>query len=219
MANPAAITTFATLKNAIEDHLNRTDVDDEGASAMVIDLCEARLNRLVVHPNRISRNDSFTVDSQYETLPTDFWALKRFALNTSPTQHLEVLTPDEMAYKRQTISASGRPIYVSVVGANFEFLPSPGSSYTGLVVYEAAIPALTVSNTTNWLLDDHPDVYLYGCLAEASVWEQNDERAQFFEARFQRALGELNRQGQRESFGPTPVARAKPFGRYPLRGY
>lgn len=218
MANPAAITNFSSLKNAIEDHMNRSDIDDEGVSAMVIDLAEARLNRVVEHPSRITRDDSFTVNSQYETVPTDFWAVKRFSLNTAVLQDLEYITPEEMAQKRQVINASGRPIYYSVVGGNFEFLPTPGSTYTGLLVYKQVIPDLA-TNTTNWLCSAHPDVYLFACMAEAEAWVQNDDRVLFWEARLNRALQELNISGQRQAHGNTPVARAKPFGRASTRGY
>ena len=163
------------------------------------------------------RDDSFTVNSQYETLPANHWRTKRISLNTSPTQALEYLTPEEMAYKRQTLSASGRPIYFTVTGANYEFLPTPGSTYTGLVVYETEIPPLE-DNATNWLLDDHPDVYLYAALVEAHAWAQDEEQAAVWEARLQRALRELDIQGQREQHAGTPVARAKPFGRAYTRG-
>ena len=217
MAGTAIIDSYTALKNALEDHANRSDIDDEGVSAMAIDLAEARFNRIVTHPARITRDDSFTVDSQYETVPTDFWRVMRFSLNTSPSQALEYLSPEEMAQKRQTLGASGRPIYYSVIGGNFEFLPTPGSSYTGLLVYQAAIPALA-SNATNWLLDDHPDIYLYAALAEVHSWAQDEEQAMIWDARLQRALKEIEVQGSREQHGGTPVARAKPFGRAYTRG-
>ena len=214
MASPAIISTYTLLKNAIEDHLNRSDIDDEGVSAMAIDLAEAKLNRVVDHPNRMKRNDTFTVDSQYETVPSDFWAVKRFALNTTPTQFLEYLSPEEIAVKRQSMSASGRPVYYSVSantsgGHEFEFLPTPGTSYTGLLVYVAAIPPLA-SNSTNWLLNDHPDVYLYASMVEAEAWVQNDERSMYWSSKLDRALNEMRVSGQR--YAGTPIARVKPFG-------
>ena len=64
MANPAIISDYDSLRNAIEDHLDRTDVDDEGVSAMLVDLAEARLNRAVRHPRMLRRGDASTVDNQ-----------------------------------------------------------------------------------------------------------------------------------------------------------
>src|SRR5210317_2340319 len=106
MANPAIITNYTTLKNALEDHMNRSDIDDEGVSAMAIDLAEARLNREVMHPKRYKSDLTFTVDTQYEDAPTDMYVVKRFGLNTSPVQHMEYLSPEEMFEKRQSIASS-----------------------------------------------------------------------------------------------------------------
>lgn len=217
MANPAIISTYTLLKNALEDHLNRSDIDDEGVSAMAIDLAEARLNREVIHPKRYKSNNTFTVDAQYKDAPTDLWAVKRFGLNTSPVQHMEYLTPEEMFERRQSLSASGRPVYYTVAAGTdgtqqFEFLPTPGSSYTGLLLYTAAIPNLA-ANATNWLLDDHPDLYLQASILEAHIWAQDWEQADRWEARYQRTLASINRAGSREAHGSTPIARAKPLGR------
>ena len=77
MANTALVDSYTDLKNAIEDHMNRSDIDDEGVSAMAVDLAEARLNRVIRHPERIARDDAFTVDSQYETLPANHWRTKQ----------------------------------------------------------------------------------------------------------------------------------------------
>ena len=217
MAGTAIIDSYTSLKNALEDHANRSDIDDEGVSAMAIDLAEARFNRMITHPDRITRDDTFTVGSQYEPVPTDFWRVMRFSLDTSPSQALEYLSPEEMAQKRQALSASGRPIYYSVVGDNFEFLPTPGSSYTGLLVYQAAIPALA-SNATNWLLNKHPDIYLCASLVEVHLWAQDTEQAALWDSRLQRSLKEIEIQGSREQHGGTPVARAKPFGGASTRG-
>ena len=217
MPAPEIISNYTELQDAIENWMNRSDISDEGVSAMVIDLAEARLNRLTIdHPKRLKRNDSFVVDSQYEDAPTDLWTVKRFQLNTSPVQLLESLTVEEIAEKRMYLTASSRPIYYARVAGTdgteqFEFLPTPGGSYTGLLVYIQAIPALA-SNATNWLLDDHPDVYLQASILEAHIWAQDWEQADRWEARLTRSLQTLRVSGQREAHGSTPIIRARPFG-------
>ena len=218
MANPAIISTYTLLRNAIEDHMNRSDIDDEGVSAMVVDLAEARLNRETMwHPSRLIRDDAFTVDSQYEDVPTGFYSVKRFALNTSPVQHLEYVTPDRMADFRQRQTASGRPIYYTVSGAtaggeSFEFFPTPDSSYTGLLLYVQAIPALA-SNASNWLLAAHPDIYLQASLVGAHLWAQDNAQADVWEARYLRSLDALRVSGERRAHGSTPIVRpSRSFG-------
>lgn len=217
MANPAIITTWTLLKNAIEDHLNRSDVDDEGVSAMLIDFAEARFNREIRHPQMLDRDDAFTVDSQYEDVPAGFLEAKRFALNTNPTQILEFISFEEMGEKRsRNLTSSGRPLYYTITGAlaggmSFEFLPSPEQAYTGLLVYYQRVPALSVSQATNWLLDNHPDVYLAACLSEAHLYFPDPEEYAKWEARTLAGIQSINNAGQSAAFG-TPKMVARSFG-------
>lgn len=211
MANPAIIDSYTTLKNAIEDYLNRSDIDDEGVSEMVIDLAEARLNADLVHPKRSTRDDAFTIDSQYENVPTGFWSVRRFSLDTSPPCTLEYLTPEEMDERRERYSASGEPRWYTVIGTTFEFLPTPGATYTGKLVYTAAIPALA-SNATNWALDDFPHLYLAASLAEAHAWQQDEAEEAKWLMKYQTALQAVHKSGQREAYGGTPRAKHRSFG-------
>jgi hypothetical protein len=72
------------------------------------------------------------------------------------------------------------------------------------VLYEK-IPALSDSNLTNWLLDEHPDVYLYGALVEAAIYIKDDPTV--YAAQYQGALNEVGANEQRYT-GPL-VARAR----------
>lgn len=211
MANPAIINSYSTLKNALEDHMNRTDVADEGVAAMAIDLAEAKLNRVVQHPRRVARNDSFTIDSQYETLPSDFWALNRISISGTVNQPLIIVSPQEMDEQREILSATGKPTFVSVVGTEFEFCAAPDQSYTGLLVYTQSLPPLA-SNSTNWLLDIAPDVYLYAAISESYAWAQDDARSMQYLQKTQQALQELRISGAREAYGATPRSMPRSFG-------
>lgn len=44
------------------------------------------------------------------------------------------------------------------------------------MLYGQRIAALSDSNVTNWMLDKHPDFYLFGSLAMAESWLKNDPR-------------------------------------------
>jgi hypothetical protein len=51
--------------------------------------------------------------------------------------------------------------------------------------------ALTASNTTNWLLEKHPDLYRYGVLRHAELYGWNDERGRQFDAFVDNILTEI----------------------------
>lgn len=72
------------------------------------------------------------------------------------------------------------------------------------VLYQK-IPALSDTNTSNWLLDDHPDVYLYGALVEASIYTKQD--ASVYSTQYQTALNEVA--SNEERFTGPLIARAR----------
>ena len=189
-----ALDTYAGIRAAVANYLDRTDLD--GRIREFITLAEARFNRVIRAPDMLTRTDSFTVDSQYETLPTGFLEASRVVLLTSPVTVLEFLTPEEIAEVRNVHSSAGKPVYYSVSGGNFEFLPTPGQAYTASVLYYQRITA--VSSSFNWLATSHPDIYLYGALLEAEPYIQNDERIPVWQSRLDRALAELNVMNERK---------------------
>lgn len=189
-----AITSYAELQTACENWLDRTDLDDRIPEFIV--LAEARFNRVLRAPDMLTRTDSFTVDGQYEDVPSGFIEASRFVLLTSPVTVLEYLTPEEMAVKRHTFSAAGKPAYYSIVGGSFEFLPTPGSSYTASLLYYKTLTA--VASSFNWLATAHPDVYLFGALCEAEPYVRNDERMPLWKSRLDQALAELTTMNDRK---------------------
>ena len=65
-------------------------------------------------------------------------------------------------------STSGRPNVYTILGDNFRFAPTPDTTYTATINYYKAIDALSDSATTNYILTNHPGIYLYGSLYHAA---------------------------------------------------
>jgi len=145
-------------------------------------------------------------------VPTDFLEARRFTLVRTPIVPLEYLTPEEMAQKRVDHRSAAIPLYFSVIDGNFEFLPSPNASFTGDLLYYKRLTALDDSNTSNWLLAAHPDIYLFACMVEASSYLIEDDRAIMWEARLQGALKKLRTQDDRARVGGTPNQRWRVLG-------
>jgi hypothetical protein len=82
---------------------------------------------------------------------------------------------------------------------------APGSVNPTLV-YRRRIPALTSTNTTNWLLDRAPDVYFYGVLLQANAWDVDNEAASGWKALWDEAIDELRTDGARRKWGAGPLA-------------
>ena len=166
-----------------------------------IDLAESSFNRTIRNHRMITKNDSYSLDGRYVDLPTDTLEVIRIVVSGSPVVTLEYMTPEEIAEGRYTLSSTGKPGYYTVIGGStnqIELLRSPDDTYTASIVYYTKIPALSDSATTNWLLTNNPDIYLFGALLEAEPYLKNDERLPMWAARLNKALEELKMQGERE---------------------
>jgi hypothetical protein len=56
------------------------------------------------------------------------------------------------------------------------------------LLYYARIPALSTENATNWVLQNHPDAYLFGALTEAEPYLLNDARMPMWKDRGDSAI-------------------------------
>ena len=184
-----AITTYSELKSSVADWLNRDDL----TSAIVdfIALAEAQYNRSIRHRKMITRSTA-TIDDRYSATPADWLQTVQFILNTDPVTPLDYLTNEAINKKRAESRAVGKPLYFGHVGDEIEVFPSPDSSYTGELVYYAKVPALSDSNTTNWLLTLSPDLYLYGALVQSAPYLRDDERLPLWLARYTQMVEDMN---------------------------
>ena len=192
-----AITTYAELQTATANWLDRSDLTDRIPE--FIELAEANFNRVIRQPDMITKNDSFSIAGRYTTLPTDTLEIVRIVLDLTPVVVLEYVTPEEISERRTYLTGTGKPIYFTTIGGSanqLEVLRSPDDTYTASIIYYTRIPAL--ADGTNWLLTNHPDIYLFGALVEAEPYLKNDERMPMWTSRLDKALNDLRLQGQRE---------------------
>lgn len=187
------IATYAELVEEMEAWLNRADLTDRIPT--FIRLFEARFNRNVRVPAMEATSTS-TLESGELALPDDFLQARSLHLTTDPITVLQYLAPQKF---RQTYAANqaGQPIVFTVEGANLLVGPEPETSYTATLCYFQRLPALTSVATTNWLLDSHPDIYLYGSLCMADAFLRDEEQAAKWKGAWDEAMAELTQEGQR----------------------
>jgi hypothetical protein len=99
--------------------------------------------------------------------------------------------------REQSGNTQGRPRFYAVTAGEFEFFPTPDGSYQSELVYYANVPALSDSNTSNWLLSKYPDIYLYGALVHTAPYLDEDQRAQTWAALYQSAIDAANRESEK----------------------
>ena len=73
----------------------------------------------------------------------------------------------------------------------FQLYPTPDAQYTIELLFFEKIPALA-SNTTNWLVEGYPDIYLYGSLMHSAPYLQEDARMAVWAQMYAAAVLRLN---------------------------
>lgn len=187
-----AITTYAELKTAIADFLNRDDLT--AVIPTFISLAEAQIARDVRHWKQEKRVTT-AVDERYENLPNDWLEIKLVALTTG--KMLQTISASEMAQRREGSNASAEPRYIRMTADQIEFYPTPSAATDISMLYYARIPALSDTDTSNWLLTDAPDVLLYGSLLHSAPYLTDDQRAAVWGALYQSGVEKLNLESQK----------------------
>ena len=165
-----ALSTYAELKSSVANWLNRTDLTDE-ISDDFIKLTEADFNAKL-RIRAMEQIDTITIDSETETVPTGFIAVRSFYILSSSVKYpLEYITPANM-FETRGGSRTGKPRAYTIESDNetetFRFGPTPDTTYSGKLSYYKSFTALSDSNTSNWVLANHPGIYLYGSLFHAA---------------------------------------------------
>ena len=184
-----AITTYDELKTSIGNWLNRDDL-----AAVIpdfISLAEAQMDRTLRHW-RMEKRVETTLDEQYENLPTDF--LEMLELSLTDGTYLTLISTSDMQRRKQASQASGNPRFYRITSNQIEFYPPPAASSTLSMQYYAKTEALSDSATSNWILENAPDAYLYGALLQAAPYLGDDARTQIWTALFTASLEALRQE-------------------------
>lgn len=200
-----AIRTFAGLVASLSGWSTRSDVDDDLAADFIA-LCESRIGRALRHNSMLTRSTA-SADAEFIAAPADFLAPYSMRLSGSPYTQLDFLTLDQMSGQKVE-QRSGTMETYTLLGSEFWFDPAPSEATTVELIYYAAIPALSASNTTNWLLTAHPDVYLKGSLLELALYFEDDESAAKFSAGFEDAIGQITQANRRDLLAHRMTPRA-----------
>lgn len=197
-----ALANYTELQTAVADFLNRDDLSS--AIPDFIKLAEAKFNRAIRNRRMLTRA-TVTIDAQYENLPADFLESKLFILNDSTPYAMQLATLEQAAGLRfQRDNTAGKPAYYSVTGSQFEFTPSPDAAYTADLTYYAKIPDLA-TNSTNWLLTNFPDLYLYTTLIQSAPYLKDDERLMTWTSLANAGFEELKLEDERAQYNASPL--------------
>jgi len=186
-----SITTYSELQTAIENWLDHTLFTSRVPE--FIALFEATANRRL-QVRQMETSATLTPSSGSVSLPTDYLAWRRVTWTGSSRVDLEYVQPSYLQSAYPT-SPSDIPRVFTIEGSTLKVRPVDDTDLD--FDYYAKVPVLSVSNTTNWLLTAHPDLYLFGSLVEAEMFGVNDERAPLWKARRDEIFAEIEQLSNR----------------------
>jgi hypothetical protein len=214
-----AISTYAELKASIATWINRTDLTT--VIPDFVTLAEARINRTLL-PRSAEEETTLTMTpgSRFVTLPTGFnTAVALWLRANTPREKLTQTLPAELPVRE---SESGYPEYWAIDNGEIAFDRLAESAYPFDFRYTKTF-ALSDTNTTNYVLTNAPDLYLWGSLIEAAMYLKDAQAAQLFEGRYQAALKDVSdSENDNRASAPlmTELAQISREGRFNItRGY
>lgn len=193
------INTYANLKQAIENFSHRTDISN--VIDNFIELAENDIDkRLMLRNNELRATATMSTTDRFLALPDRFLKMRRLTLiNGSLNYEIEYRGSESMPIQ----DSAGRPKYFTVT-SQLEFDRVADSAYTLEMSYFSRLVPLTSSNTSNDVLTDYPDLYLWGCLTQLALWEKDLEQFQVYQSKFDNAMSEANKQERKGRYGTAP---------------
>lgn len=193
------ITTYSELQTAIAQWLHRTDLTS--VIPDFIELTEEKLNRyLRTKDNELALSPTAIVNNRV-TIPATAVAIKSLWLDGYEGSPLTAQT-------LETVIANGTQGLAAMYAWQGTELVFDGTGTVEGVLYQE-IPALTISNTSNWVLASAPSLYLFGALFEANLYVKSMDEAMMWKSRFDQVLAEVNSASAQGLYSGPLVARAR----------
>ena len=187
-----SITNYTELQASLAAWLHRTDL-----AAVIPDfitLAETRMNGTLESRNMEARVTLTCVPSvRTVAFPSDLMDMKRLAvIDADPVQVLQYKSPDQLIEDSAYLAATSRPTCFTVVGSTVELAPTPDKAYALELLYQQRIPALSVSNPSNWVLAQNPNIYLFGALMSSAGYTQDESLHALWEKKYLAAAEVIN---------------------------
>lgn len=191
-----ALATYDDLKTSIASWLARDDLTSRLDD--FVTLFEASANRRL-RVRQQETSTTLTPSSGSVSLPSDYLAWRRVTWTGSPRVDLEYVHPSVLqAYYPD--ADEGTPKIFTIEGSTLKVRPVSDTSLE--FDYFEKIDAL--SSGVNWLYSAYPDVYLFGSLVEAEMFNKDPDMAALWKARRDELFEEIERLSRKTS-GPASI--------------
>jgi len=179
----AKITNFSTLKTEVANTLNRSNMDTDIERFIQSFEDWARQDERLW---KLSDRSTVQITGDGLALPSDFARLESWYHDTTTYMGPITIVPaDEIGRLKASHGRTGVPQFAAITSGRVRFAPVPvsGDTYDTKMTYWRRPLRLSDSQTTNYLINEMPSLYLYGALLEAAPFLKNEDRIPVWERR------------------------------------
>ena len=194
---PAPIPDRDTLISEVQEWLDRDDLADK--VPVFIQMFEAEANRELRTPD-MEKTVTFSVEDEDRPLPSDYLAM-RAIYREGGTADTTLRGMSPTALKAEYEGSTGTPQAYALVAGGIRVAPPPSGEELFTMDYFARIDALSVVAPSNWLLEKHPDAYLYGTLYYAEAYLDNAVRASQWRGLLDNVFERINKSTRADRYG------------------
>jgi hypothetical protein len=206
----ALVTTYATLQTHIADTLNRSDLTDVIPNFIQQFESQAKRDQRL---RKLSDRGTFSITGDGQSLPSDFYKLDSWYHDgSSYFGPIQIVPQDEIGRLKGSYGDTGVPQFAAIIpgdgtdSATVRFAPEPDATYNTKMVYERRITDLSDTETTNYLLLEAPDIYLYGALVESAPYLKDDNRMMLWKSLLEERI-EAYHMAQQDARWGGPIKR------------
>ena len=176
-----ALSTYAQLQAALADWLDRSDLTSQIQD--FITLAEGDMSLIFKLKTYETEATLTTVSgSRYVSLPSDYdLPINLWLTVWTPRRELIYMPVEQQNF----VNVSAYPQYYGIDSGKIAFDVLASGAFNLIFRYRQTYPALSTTNTTNWVLTKYPNAYLWGALAQAAMFLPGEDRLQGFTEKFE----------------------------------
>lgn len=201
-----SLDTFANLKIEIIDWSHRNDVDQKIAGFISLvekDMFKTTRMHEALQIRGQETTSTASVSTKFFALPDEYFSLRSIRLVIDSLNGRLTFKTSDALFRE---SGTGRPSFFTI-GSQIELNITPDQAYTVEVNYFKKPTALSDTNTTNIVLEDHPEIYLNGALYYLFTYADDEAQASKYLQRYSEAINGANQADDEGRYGPAPYAR------------
>lgn len=196
--DPGSIGTYDDLVAMVNNWLDRDDLAPRVPE--FISLLEGRLNRLLRTVMQ-ETPATFSVTSEVYALPADFRKMRKLHYAGQPHLPFREVSPSELVEWVSAYNPVTRAYAIEGRNLRLADAATPENPVTLSAVYWRRIPPLGAFQPVNWLLQEHPDIYLWGALHQAATYIRDGEALDTCKIYLDEAIAELTAMSVKDQYG------------------